>query len=55
MGASLGLEAGEPFGLAQVRCAVVYSGLGRAAGLGSEKHPAGARQRSAQPQAQALA
>ena len=54
-GADLRLEAGEPFGLAQVCCAVVYFGLGRAAGAGSEKHPAVARQRSAQPQAQALA
>ena len=54
-GAGLRLEAGKPFGLAQVRCAVVYSRLGRTAGTGSEKHPAVARQRSAQPQAQALA
>ena len=54
-GAGLGLEAGEALGLAQVCCAVVYSGLGRPAGTGSEQHPAVARQRSAQPQAQALA
>ena len=54
-GAGLRLEAGEPFGLAQVCCTVVNSGFGRAARTGSEQHPAVARQRSAQPQAQALA